>query len=149
MILVSCFKDPTQMLHWSQPYRTNKAIFVMILNHHHVLCVEVRGVKEVLIKRTIVNCIINKYGRVCIKIYPSSDPNLLFASLVPHLPYVFDFKFEGWLLDSKTEEVHSQLPRYQTTHLISILLLFVNYFLFTCFLLFFLHFLFFVPGKIV
>ena len=105
----------------------------MILNHHHVLCVEVRGVKEVPIKRTIVNCIINKYGGVCIKIYPSSDPNLLFASLVPHLPYVFDFKFEGWLLDSKTEKV----SHYQTRHLISILLLFVNYFLFTCFLLFF------------
>ena len=59
----------------------------MILNHHHVVCVEVRGVKEVPIKRTIVNCIINKYEGVCIKIHPSSDPNLLFASLVPHLPY--------------------------------------------------------------
>ena len=59
----------------------------MILNHHHVLCVEVRGVKEVPIKRTIVNCIINKYDGVCIKIHPSSDPNLLFASLVPHLLY--------------------------------------------------------------
>ena len=62
----------------------------MILNHHHVLCVEVRGVKEVPIKRTIVNCIINKYGGVCIKIHPSSDPNLLFASLpTSPLPSLF------------------------------------------------------------
>ena len=59
----------------------------MILNHHHILCVEVRGVKEVPIKRTIVNCIIKKFGGVCIKTHPSSDPNLPFASLVPHLPY--------------------------------------------------------------
>ena len=37
--------------------------------------------------------------------------------------YVFDFKFERWLLYSKTEEIYSQLPRYQITHLVSILLL--------------------------
>ena len=59
----------------------------MISNHHHVLCVEVRGVKEVPTKGTTVNCTINKYGGVLIKIHPSSNLNLLFASLVPHLPY--------------------------------------------------------------
>ena len=40
---------------------------------------EIRGVKEVglPIKGTIVNCIINKYGGICIKIHPFSDPNFL------------------------------------------------------------------------
>ena len=56
----------------------------------------------------------------------------------------FDFKFEGWLLDPKTEEVHSQLPRYQTTHLISIFLLFNLLFSIHSFFIFL---YFFVLGK--
>ena len=48
---------------------------------------------------------------------------------------------------TKTEEVHLQLPSYQTTHLISILLLFNLLFFIHLFYLFF--FYFFVVGKVV